>query len=68
LPPDVVRRLRALDGPVALEIEMDLDDSRRRQLEADVLAKLRLARPDLEVHFPLDERAERVNAFETRST
>lgn len=56
LPPDVVRRLRALDGPVALEVEMDLDDSRRRQLEADVLAKLRLARPDLEVRFPLDER------------
>ena len=29
--------------------------ARRRQMESDVLAKLRLARPDAEVRYPLDE-------------
>lgn len=55
LPPAVVDELRELSGPVAIEIWMDKDDSRRHQIERDVLAKLRLARPDLRVSTPLDE-------------
>ena len=44
--------------PATLEIaaELDREDSRRRQLESDALAKLRLARPDLRVRLPPDER------------
>jgi hypothetical protein len=51
-----VRELRALPQPIGLDVYLDRDDSRRRQLESDVLAKLRLARPDLEVEMPLDRR------------
>lgn len=55
LPPAVVERLRAIPGHIALDVFLDRDDSRRRQFESDVLAKLRLARPDLVVSTPLDE-------------
>lgn len=56
LPPAVVDALRRIPQPVALDIFLDRDDSRRRQLEFDVVAKLYLARPDLVVRTPLDER------------
>ncbi|MEO8180511.1 MAG: hypothetical protein ABI895_16875 [Deltaproteobacteria bacterium] len=55
LPPDIVAGLRRLPGPIAVEVFLDRDDSRRRQLELDVLAKLRLARPNLPIRMPLDE-------------
>ena len=55
LPPEIVAALRRLPGPIALEVFLDRDDSRRRQLELDVLAKLRLARPDMPIRMPLDE-------------
>jgi len=54
LPPAVARSLGDIDAPIRLELFLDRDDSRRRQLEGDVLAKLALARPDLEVESPLD--------------
>ena len=57
LPPAVIRELRALPGPLAIDVWLDRDDARRRQFEIDALAKLRLARPDLNVRAPLDERS-----------
>ena len=57
LPPAVVDRLRDLRQPLSIDVLLDRDDSRRAQLEADFLAKLYLARPDLVVHTPLDARA-----------
>jgi hypothetical protein len=51
-----VRGLRALRGPISIEVWLDRDDSRRRQVESDVLAKLRLARSDVEITTPLDAR------------
>jgi len=54
LPPDIVAGLRRLAGPISIDIFLDRDDSRRRQLELDVLAKLRLARPDVPIRMPLD--------------
>lgn len=57
LPPAVIRELRGLREPLALEVWLDRDDARRTQLESDALAKLRLARPDLVVRTPTDERA-----------
>jgi hypothetical protein len=56
LPPAAVRSLRALREPLAIEVWLDRDDSRRRQVESDVLAKLRLARPDVAITMPLDVR------------
>ena len=35
---------------------MDRDDSRRRQLESDTLSKPRLARSDVQITMPLDDR------------
>jgi hypothetical protein len=58
LPPDIVTALRGLAGPIGVDVFLDRDDSRRRQLELDVLAKLRLARPDLPIRMPLDEATE----------
>jgi hypothetical protein len=55
LPPEIVAALRRLPGPIAIEVFLDRDDSRRRQLELDVLAKFRLARPDMPIRMPLDE-------------
>jgi hypothetical protein len=64
LPPAVVTALRGIHAPIALDVELDRDDSRRRQLEADVVAKLLLARPDAVISFPLDERGS--SAFAAR--
>lgn len=58
LPPAAVRGLRALPGPIAVEVWLDRDDARRRQVESDALAKLRLARPDVVIEAPLDARGE----------
>jgi hypothetical protein len=49
-----VTGLRALARPLAIELFLDRDDSRRKQLESDVVAKLLLARPDIEIRVPLD--------------
>lgn len=57
LPPAASSALRALPLPLSLTVWLDRDDARRRQLELDVLSKLRLSRPDIRVRFPLDERA-----------
>jgi len=62
LPPAAARQLAALPGSITLDVYLDRDDARRRQLEADVLAKLRLARPDLEVRMPTDEQADATEA------
>jgi hypothetical protein len=62
LPPAAVRALRDLRGPIALDVWLDRDDSRRRQMESDVLAKLRLARPDAAIRFPLDARSDPAEA------
>ena len=56
LPPAPARALAALIGPLRIEVFLDRDDPRRRQLEVDLLAKLRIARSDLEVVYPLDDR------------
>jgi hypothetical protein len=56
LPPAAVKALRALPGPISLEVDLDRDDARRREMELDVLASLRLARPEIEVRFPPDDR------------
>jgi ABC-2 type transport system permease protein len=57
LPPAAARAIRDLPGPLTIEVWLDADDARRRQLESDALAKLRIARPDLDVRTPLDQRA-----------
>ncbi len=57
LPPAAVVALRALAGSITVEIHLDRDDGRRQRLEADVITKLRLARPDLIVLFPEDDRS-----------
>jgi hypothetical protein len=54
LPPLVVERLRQIRDPIEVDVHLDRDDSRRRQLESDVLEKLTLARPDTVVRTPLD--------------
>jgi hypothetical protein len=54
LPSLVVGRLRQIRAPIELDVYLDRDDSRRRQLESDVLEKLTLARPDIVVRTPLD--------------
>jgi hypothetical protein len=55
LPPAVVDALRELPKPISITVFLDRDDSRRRQLESDVLSKLLLARPDVIVRMPLDD-------------
>jgi hypothetical protein len=62
LPPAVVEGLREIEGPIELDLYLDRDDSRRRQLESDVLEKLTLARSDVAVRMPLDQSAEVVEA------
>lgn len=54
LPPAAALALAALPSPPTLDIYLNREDSRRRQLESDVLAKLVLARPDLVIRLPLD--------------
>lgn len=49
LPPEIVSALREIPTPIRIDVALDVEDSRRRELEADTLAKLRLARGDLEV-------------------
>lgn len=56
LPPAAVDGLRRMGGRLSLDVHLDRDDSRRQQLESDVIAKLYLARPDLVVRTPLDDR------------
>jgi hypothetical protein len=56
LPPACALGLRALMRPIRLEVWLDRDDARRHQLEADALAKLRIALPDVEIATPLDDR------------
>ncbi|MDB4935496.1 MAG: transporter permease, partial [Labilithrix sp.] len=68
LPPAAVDALRRLHGPIAIEIWMDREDSRRRQIEADVVAKLRLARSDIDVLAPLDAAGANVAAPQREST
>jgi hypothetical protein len=63
LPPAVSTAVRGLAGPIALEVSLDRDDPRRQQMEADVITKLRLARPDLSVETPEDESAEPVEGI-----
>ncbi|MEA2697529.1 MAG: gliding motility-associated transport system permease protein [Myxococcales bacterium] len=55
LPPAVVHELRAIEGPIQVVVNLDREDSRRRLIESDAIAKLRLARPDIDVRFPPDE-------------
>lgn len=59
LPPLAAAELGALPGRLHFSVQLDREDGRRRQLETDTLAKLRLARPDLRVSFPTDERSTR---------
>ena len=54
LPPAAVEGLRTLPGPIELDVYLDRDDSRRRQIESDALQKLVLARPDITIRMPLD--------------
>jgi len=68
LPRPVVEGLRALPGPIEIDVYLDRDDSRRRQVESDALQKLVLARPDIAVRMPLDgeerpSEAERSDAY-----
>jgi hypothetical protein len=53
-PPAVAEGLRSV-GPIAMTVFLDRDDSRRKQLEDDMLAKLAIARPDAAVRMPYDE-------------
>jgi hypothetical protein len=62
LPAAAVAGLQTISGPLVLEVYLDRDDARRQQLEADVVAKLRLARPDLTVSMPEDEQSVSVTA------
>jgi hypothetical protein len=57
LPPPVVDGLRNIPESITVELLLDRDDSRRKQLELDALAKLTLARPDISVIWPLDDDA-----------
>lgn len=54
LPPPVVDALRAIDEPITIDVWLDRDDGRRAHVERDALGKLRLARPDLVVTYPMD--------------
>jgi ABC-type transport system involved in multi-copper enzyme maturation permease subunit len=56
LPPAAAREIATLPGDLKIDANLDREDSRRRQLELDTLAKLRLARPDLRVRWLPDER------------
>jgi ABC-type transport system involved in multi-copper enzyme maturation permease subunit len=58
LPPAAVDGLRRIAAPIAIDVLLDRDDSRRRQLESDALSKLLLARSDVSIRTPLDDSAE----------
>ena len=57
LPLGIVEGLRAIPGTIELDVYLDRDDSRRRQAESDTFQKLMLARSDVAVRMPLDERS-----------
>jgi hypothetical protein len=67
LPPAAVDALRKLPQPISLEVFLDRDDSRRRQLENDALAKLVLARSDIAIRMPLDAAPEVIEAQRSSS-
>jgi hypothetical protein len=54
LPGPVRDGLSNLPGPIELDVYLDRDDARRRQVESDALQKLVLARSDIAIHMPLD--------------
>jgi hypothetical protein len=54
-PAAVVYALRDLPGELSIDVYLDRDDGRRTQLEREPLAKLHLARTDLDIRFPLDD-------------
>jgi hypothetical protein len=62
LPPAAVAGLRDIAEPIALDVFLDRDDSRRRQVESDALAKLVLARPDIVIRTPFDDAPEVLEA------
>jgi hypothetical protein len=62
LPPAAVEALRAMKSAIAIDVFLDRDDSRRKQLESDALAKLVLARPDIAIRTPPDETSEPTEA------
>lgn len=62
LPPAAVRAIHTLRGPISVTVYLDRDDARRRQMESDVLTKLRLARPEVTVVYPLDDAPSAVEA------
>jgi len=53
-PEAIVDALRDVPGGIAVDVWLDRDDGRRTELERGPLAKLLLARPDLELGMPLD--------------
>jgi hypothetical protein len=55
LPREIALAVAELPGPIHITVNLDRDDARRRQLESSVLSRIRLARPDVEVDYPLDE-------------
>lgn len=66
LPPAAVVELRKLDQLIAVDVWLDIEDSRRRQLERDVLEKLRIARGDILVRTPLDGQGASIPAHDDR--
>jgi hypothetical protein len=57
-PPELHQALQGLPGPIELDVFLDREDSRRVQLERDVLRRLQLSRPDARIRFPIDEAAD----------
>jgi hypothetical protein len=57
-PAAIVDGLRALPDDLVVDVWLDRDDSRRTELERGPLAKLLLARPDVELRTPLDSTSE----------
>lgn len=55
LPPAAEQALKKIPAPISVVVYLDRDDARRHQMESDVLTKLRLARPDVRVRYPLDD-------------
>jgi ABC-2 type transport system permease protein len=58
-PPAAVEAIRRISEPIRVEVLLDRDDSRRRQLESDFISKLLLARPDAAIQMPLDAASDR---------
>lgn len=67
LPRAVTAALRSLPMPISLTVQLDRDDSRRHQLELDLVSKLRIARPDVQIHYPPDERSASADAARDES-